>query len=128
MPRAPAPQWRRYKEPILDYLIKASVDQAKGLYNESGHYAELVYTGCESAVRAKLIKRHLHNAGKHLGFSVSATIERHGNEWHVRFKAIDKTMAKKYMIEHYGADRTKWPYSPWRHDPNYDPTTFKEDE
>ena len=127
MPRAGAPNWKRRKEPILDHLIHESVNQAKGMHNEQGHYGELVYTGCETRARAAEIKRALYRAGKHTGHSVSAAVERSGSTWQVRFKAIDKIMARKYMLEHYGDDRTKWPYSPWRKDPNFDQEIFKDE-
>lgn len=127
MPRAAAPEWRRRKEPVLDHLLIASVQQANGVHNEEGHYGELVYTGIETKIRANEIKRALFRAGKYTGHSVSAKVEKNGNQWLVRFKAIDKTMAKKYMLTKYGEDRTKWPYSPWRKDPNYDPNVFTEE-
>lgn len=126
MPRAGAPEWRRRKEPVLDHLLIASVSQVNGVHNAEGHYGELVYAGCESKTRADEIKRALYRAGKHTGHSVHAKVEKHGSEWQVRFKAIDKTMARKYMLSHYGDDRTKWPYSPWRHDPNFDAEVFRE--
>lgn len=120
MPRSAAPEWRRRKEPILDHLLHASVAQVNGVMNpETGHYGELVYSGIESRERAAEIKRALYRAGKHTGHSVSARIVPDGDQFSVHFRAIDKTLAKKYMIDHYGTDRTKWPYSPFRRDPNY---------
>ena len=112
---------------MLDHLILASVDQASGRYNEHGHYGELIYSGCDTRARAEEIKRALFRAGKHTGQSVSAKIEKTGDQWQVRFKAIDKTMARSYMLSHYGDDRTRWPYSPWRKDPNFDHNTFKDE-
>jgi hypothetical protein len=120
MPRSGAPQWKKLKEPILDHLLHASVNQAGGKHNKEGHYAELVYAGCETKERALEIKRALFRAGKRTGHSVSAKVLRNGNVYDVHFKAIDKIHAKKYVMDHYGADRTKWPYSPFKRDPNYD--------
>ena len=63
MPRAPAPQWHRRKEPVLDHYLQASVDQCGGQYDENGHYALLVYSGCETRDRAKEISQALYRAG-----------------------------------------------------------------
>jgi hypothetical protein len=115
MPRGPAPQWRTRKEPILDAHIRASVDQVKGVHDELGHYGLLVYAGCETRERAKEIVQALHRSGRHLGFSVSAKVVKAEDGTHqVHFKAIDKTMAKKYMLEKYGTDVSRWPYNPRR--------------
>ena len=121
MPRSATPEWKRRKEPILDHLLHASVAHVNGVYHpETGHYGELIYQGIDTRERAAEIKRALFRAGKHTGHSVSAKIEKSGDGYLIRFKAIDKNMARKYMLDHYGADRTRWPYSPFRRDPNYD--------
>jgi hypothetical protein len=114
MPRGPAPQWRIRKEPILDAHIHASVDQVKGVCSPEGHYALLVYSGCATRDRAKEISQALYRSGRHLGFSVSAKVVKAGDCWQVEFKAIDKTLAKKYMLGKYGNDVSKWPYNPRR--------------
>lgn len=119
MPRSPAPQWRRRKEPILDHLWHASIDNAGGTPDENGHYAELVYAGCDTKERAKEIKQALFRARKYLPFSGRAWIVKNGDTFDVHFHAITEAAAKKYMLEHYGPDRTKWPYSPFRKDANY---------
>lgn len=110
MPRGPAPAWRARKPPFLDSHILASVGD--GSQNEQGHYSELVYTGCATRERATEIKQALFRAAKRQNVSVTADIERSGKEWQVRFKAIDKATARKYVIERYGSDRTQWPYNP----------------
>lgn len=128
MPRSAAPPWRRRREPVLDHLLHASVAQVNGVHHpETGHYGELVYTGIENRERAVEIKRALFRAGKHTGHSVSAKVEKTGEEYQVRFKAIDKTKAKEYVLTRYGPDRSKWPYSPRRGDPNYDAPSGEED-
>lgn len=120
MPRSAAPEWRRRKEPILDHLLHASVAQVNGVYHPvTGHYGELVYTGIDTKERAAEIKRALFRSGKHTGHSVSAKVEKAGEGYLVRFKAIDKNMARKYILDHYGDDRSKWPYSPFKRDSNY---------
>lgn len=120
MPRAASPQWKRRKEPILDHLLHASVAHANGVHDERGRYGELVYAGCDTRERAKEIRQAIFRAGRYTGHSVSATVVRNGDHYDVHFRAINKTHAKQYMIERYGADRTKWPYSPFRKDPNFD--------
>jgi hypothetical protein len=120
MPRSAAPEWRRRKEPILDHLLHASVAHVNGVYHpETGHYGELVYAGCPTRDRAKEIKQALFRAGKHTGHSVTAWIVANGDAFDVHFKAIDKTKAREYMLQHYGSDRSKWPYSPYKRDINY---------
>lgn len=116
MPRGAAPPWRARKEPILDSHLYASVTQANGVHHpETGHYATLVYAGCETRERAKEIVRALHRSGMHLGFSVSAKIIKAGNgTFNVEYRAIDKAMARKHVVDKYGPDRSKWPYDPRR--------------
>ena len=128
MPRAGAPQWRRVKPPDLTEHVQASVNQANGVHNELGHYAELIYSGIEDRPRAELIKRNLHNAARRLGFSMSAKVERDGEGYRVRYRAIDKVHARAYMLSHYGEDSSKWPYHPKPGHPRYDPNVFKEEE
>ena len=115
MPRGPSPQWKRLKEPVLDHLIHASVNQAAGKHDENGHYAELHYVGCDTRERAEEIKKGLYRAAKRQGYSLSGCrILRHENGWKVVFRAGDKTAAKAYIIARYGPDRSKWPYDPRR--------------
>jgi len=110
MPRGPSPSWRQRKPPLLDSHILASV--ADGTVNDEGQYSVLVYTGCETRERALEIKRALFRAAKRQGVSVTAKVEKHGKEFAVRFRAIDKATARKYVIERYGPDRSLWPYNP----------------
>lgn len=95
-------------------MVRASISQANGVPDpEKGHYATLVYAGCESRERADEIKRALFRSARYVGVSVSASVKAAGDgTYAVTFKAIDKSYAKKYMIEHFGADRSKWPYDP----------------
>ena len=89
----------------------------QGGRNEQGHYAELVYTGCETRERAEEIKRSLYRCAKHLGVSMHAEVEQTAGGWQVRFKAIDKAAARAYILARYGTDRTRWPYNPRRQNP-----------
>ncbi|HLI36939.1 MAG TPA: hypothetical protein VKV80_06310 [Streptosporangiaceae bacterium] len=97
---------------MLDKHLYASVEQAGGVHDDHGHYAELVYAGCATRERAEEIKRALYRAGVRLGLSVSAWIIPRDGEYDVHYKAIDKTMARKHVLEKYGPDRSKWPYDP----------------
>lgn len=121
MPRAAAPSWRQRKEPILDSHLQASIDQAAGRHNEQGHYSTLVYTGCETRERAKDIVRALYRSARYLKCSVSAMVKPAGDgTFNVEYKAISKAHARAYILEKYGPDRSRWPYSPRKGDPNYD--------
>lgn len=118
MPRSSVPQWRQRKEPILDAHIQASVAQSNGQYHpETGHYATLIYAGIETKERADEIKRALHRCATYLGYSMSAKVQKVANGFQVEYRVIDKTMAKKHVLEKYGPDRSKWPYDPRRRNP-----------
>lgn len=129
MPRSGSPQWRKRKEPVLDHLWHASIQQAGGVHDDHGHYAELVYNGIETRARADEIKRALFRARRYVagGISGYAIVERDGNGYRVRFRAINKLHAKQFMLDHYGDDPNKWPYSAKPGRPNYSTETFKED-
>lgn len=116
MPRGPAPQWTKRLEPILDDHLRASIDAADGSYDpETGHYATLLYTGCATRERAKEIVRALYRSARHMKVSVSATVlPADDGSFTVQFVAIDKSFARKYVLEKYGTDRGAWPYNPRR--------------
>jgi hypothetical protein len=123
VPRSPAPEWRRRKDPVLDHYVWASVEQAGGPGRHdpaTGHYAELVIRDLADRAEAEEHVRALNRAALHLhryqvaDVGMSAKVERDGQEWIVRFKAIDKTHARNYMLKRYGPDRSKWPYDPRR--------------
>jgi len=116
MPRGPAPQWTAKKPPFTHDHVQASV--AGGLNAQTGHYAELLYQGCESEERAVEIKRSLYRCAKHLGFSMKAEVEPGaGSDWQVRFRAIDKATARAYVRKRYGQ---KMPYNPYARNPAED--------
>jgi hypothetical protein len=79
---------------------------------ETGHYGELIYAGCATKERAAEIKQALYRAAKRQGFSLTTKIEKSGKEWDVRYTAIDKAVARRYVVERYGSDRAAWPYNP----------------
>jgi hypothetical protein len=111
MPRGPAPAWKARKEPLLDDHVLASVSAAE-MNAENGRYGELIYAGCPDEERALEIKRALFRAAKRQGYSISAHVEKAGQAYQVRFVAIDKLAARRYIVEKYGPDRTAWPYNP----------------
>jgi hypothetical protein len=123
MPRGPAPGWRARKEPILDAWILASVEKAGGLGNhhpDTGHYSTLIIRGLTSRDEADEWNRALYRCAHYLNrtgqypVSMSAKTERDGGKWKITFRAVDKTLARKHVLERYGPDRSKWPYDPRR--------------
>lgn len=122
MPRGPAPEWRKRKEPVVDAYVLASVDQAGGIgkHNAQGHYATLVIRDLATREEADEFKRALHRCAHYLArnghadVSMSAAVKRDGSKYLIEFKAIDKTIARKFVLERYGTDRSKWPYDPRR--------------
>jgi hypothetical protein len=117
IPRGPAPSWQKRLEPVLDHLIQASIDQADGKHHpETGHYATLRYTGCETRERATEVKRALFRCAnwmhKHgiASIGMNAEIIKDGNTWTVEFRAVDKELARQHVIQKYGDDPNKWPY------------------
>ena len=123
MARSPAPEWRKRKEPVLDDWVLASIHQSGGLgrhHPETGHYGELVITDLADRDEAAEYVRALNRAALHLhrhqiaDVGMSAKVERSGERYQIRFKAVDKTLARKHVLERYGPDRSKWPYDPRR--------------
>lgn len=120
MPRSESRPWKKRKEPVLDHLVHQSVAQSSGKTDEKGRYGEVHYVGCETRERAQEIRQAAFRAKRYTGYSVSATAKQDADgTWRVVIMAVDPAYAKKYVIEKYGTDRTKWPYSGRRGDPNY---------
>jgi hypothetical protein len=124
VPRSAAPQWRKRKDPVLDHYVLASIEQAggHGKHDSNGHYATLVIRDLADRAEAEEYVRALNRAALHLhrygqaDVGMSAKIERDGEKHLVRFRAVDKTHARNYMLKKYGPDRSKWPYDPRRRD------------
>lgn len=123
MPRGPAPAWRARKQPVLDDWIMASVNQAGGLgkhHPETGHYGELVIRDLADREEAGEWKAALYRCALYMcrngiaDVGMHAEIERDGDGWLIRYKAVDKTHARAHVMAKYGKDRTKWPYDPRR--------------
>jgi len=106
---------------VVDDWIMASVTQAGGLgkhHPETGHYAELIIRGLADREEADEYQRALYRCAHHMNrhgiapVSMSAKVERTADGYQVRFKAIDKTMARAHVLARYGTDRSRWPYDP----------------
>lgn len=116
MARGPERQWRRQQEPLLDSHIAASI--AGGQDPVTLHYAEMTEDEINGQVIrqaevARELKNALYRAARRRQVSLSASVERKADgTYQVRFKAVDKAAGRAYMIQKYGADRTKWPYNP----------------
>lgn len=97
----------------MDAHLQASIDQAGGIPDENGHYAEVIYAGCETRERANEIKQGLHRSKRYLNVSCSPKVEKSPDgTFLVRFRAYTKQAAKKYLLEKYGTDVNNWPYRP----------------
>ena len=123
MPRSPVPEWRKRKDPVLDHYVLASVEQAGGPgkhHPQTGHYAELVIRDLADREQAMEYVRALNRAALHLcryqvaDVGMSARIEHTAEGYQIRFRAIDKTLARQHVLQRYGPDRSKWPYDPRR--------------
>lgn len=125
MPRSPAPEWRKRKEPITDEYVMASIQHAGGLGSHdpsTGHYGELIVSGLTSRDEATEYRRSLHrcalwlkrNRGYDIGMSTDRPQKMSDGTYRIVFRVTDKTLARQYVMERYGPDRTKWPYDPRR--------------
>lgn len=101
----------------MDDYVWASINQAQGKYDpETGHYATLHYTGCDTRERAVEINRALHRSAMYMhrhkiaSVGIHATIVKHGDTYTVEYCAVNKAHSRKYVVEKYGEDPNKWPY------------------
>jgi len=108
---------------VVDDYILASVTRAGGFgkhHPVTGHYAELVIRGLADKAEAVTWQQALYRCAHYLNrtgraaVSMSAKIERDGSGYRIRYRAVDKTLARKHVLEKYGTDRSKWPYDPRR--------------
>ena len=120
MPRAPAPNWKLRKQPIMDDYVRASIDAVNGIHDpETGHFGRLVYTGIETRDRAAEIKQALFRSAyymhthKQADVSMSAEVKKQEDgTFNVEYVAINKAHARAAVIAKYGEDRSKWAYDP----------------
>lgn len=120
MPRGPRPGWRTRMEPVTDEYILASVRQAGGKHDASGHYATLRIRGLASREEANEWRKSLHRCALWMmrngvaELSVSPLVKRDGKTWMVEFVAISKVHARAYHLATHGTDKSQWPYDPTR--------------
>lgn len=125
MPRGPAPEWRRRREPITDDWIMASVTQAGGLgkhHPETGWYATLVINDLADKEEADEYRKSLYRCAHHmsrnnvapLSMSADRAVRNANGTYSITFRAVDKTLARAHVLARYGNDRSKWPYDPRR--------------
>jgi hypothetical protein len=96
------------------------VQQAGGRHHpETGHYAPLTISGCKDIHEAREYVRALHRSGRYLtrwkvaDIGVAAKVVKgQGTKYDIQFTAIDKSLARKHVLEKYGPDKAKWPYDP----------------
>lgn len=111
MARRPIHAMKPRKGPILDHYVQASIE---GGMNDEGHYAELVYAGVEDQDRAIEIRRALFRSAKHLGVSLKCDVETDAaGIHHVRFKAIDKAVARAHIARQAQGDPSRLAYNPY---------------
>lgn len=100
MPRGPHPRGGRPRtEPVLDHVIRASVDGANGVHHpETGHYKEVVLGGMRSADHAREIRRALYRSARYMKYSLKCNVEKDGaGGYQLRFTVIDKEIARQYI-------------------------------
>jgi hypothetical protein len=113
MPRGTLPEYRKRLEPILDHYLQMAIDSVGGKHDESGKYATLLYTGCESRDRANEIRKALYRSAYHLKVSLSYKIHnRADGTYDVEFTVYEKKHATAYHINAHGSDPSKWAYHP----------------
>lgn len=114
MPRSPAPEWRRRKEPVLDDYVRASIDGVNGEHDpETGFYATLHYAGCETRERATEIRQALFRAANHVKVSMNATVlPADDGTFFVEFRAIHKSYGRNYIKNKANGDRRNLAYDP----------------
>lgn len=120
MPRAPAPMWRARKQPVADNHVLASITQAGGHGNcdpATGFYAWVILRmdpGDDIDEWHRALRRaavYLHSNGiADVGIHIEKGKDVRGK--YLKYVAINKTHTYKYMLEHYGHDKHKWPYQP----------------
>lgn len=119
---------RPIKQPDMAEYVQASVDSVPAFDPATGRYATLRYVGIESEQRARELVQGLHRAATRFGYSLhtnapSAKVSWPANAedgtWFIEYTCIDKACARAFVLAKYGADRSKWAYSPIKGDKNY---------
>jgi hypothetical protein len=74
---------------------------------------KLIYVGCESRERAAEVKKMLYRSAGHHKVSLHTVIVKADDgSYQVHFSVFHKSYGRKYVLETYGADRSKFPYDP----------------
>lgn len=110
MGRTPIHAMQQRKPPILDHFVQASIDGGR---DAAGHYKELVYAGVEDQERAIEIRRALFRSAKHLKVALKADVETVAGVHQIRFRAIDKAIARAYVSQQAKGDPSKLAYNPY---------------
>lgn len=116
MPRGPGSPIRPRKQPVADSYVLASIEQAGGKYDSNGFYAWIVMRmdagddidEWHKALRRAAVYLHAHGIAD-VGVHVEKKRDAKGR--YLRYVAINKAHTYRYMFDHYGRDRTRWPYN-----------------
>lgn len=111
----------------MDEYVHASINAVNGIPDpETGHYGHLVYAGIENPERALRLKRNLYNAAMFMHRNKIADVGMHADirkeedgTYSIDFFAVDKAMAREYVLRTYGDDPARWPWSPRATDKNF---------
>lgn len=106
MPRGPAPGWKAPAPHTVEAQPYIAAAQ------KIGFETELHWNGLASRERAAECKRGLFNAARLAGVSVSTETETEsGGTFRIKFKIHDKKVARAYIVQKHGSDRSRWPYN-----------------
>jgi hypothetical protein len=115
IPRGAFPRGRPRTEPVLDHVIRMSIDRANGTHHpESGRYAEVVLNGMSSVDHAREIRRALYRSARYMKVSLDAKIERSPGGGHqIRFTVVNKEHAQAYIENLRATAPHKVAYDPY---------------
>jgi hypothetical protein len=115
VPRGPLPEYRRRKEPVLDHVLQACLDQAGGKHDpQTGRYGILHWTGCETRDRVTEIVRALYRSARHMNLSLPYpdVVKQPDNTFTIVVQPAHKSFGRKHQIATKGTDRSQWAYDP----------------
>lgn len=109
------------KQPVTDDWLWESIKRGGGLGNhhpQTGRYATLTMR-CDSQEEASEYRRSLFRCAYYLARTGQAPVSVHieptkraGSKWVFDFTVVDKSHARRHILEKHGTDRSKWPYDP----------------
>lgn len=98
MPRAAHPRGSARKEPILDHVLRLSIDHANGEFDPgTGRYAEVVLNDFTDMAHATEIRRAMYRSANHMKVSLHSKIEKAADGYSIRFTVIDKEAGRRYI-------------------------------